>query len=294
MKKCRVLVPIGSRSDKGLSKPIIKRLQEDDFFDVHTIILSDYDESFHYTDSVLANTFDIIICTGDRMEMFASSLAAFFRNIPVVHIYAGIVNKGHPTKDEVYRHCISLMSELQFCESFEAENILFNFFNSIGKVPKAHVVGITHLDDLVINETLVPKEKYNLVLYNPIKDKDIMVFEIENIKAAAGIGLYDNIVIGSNPDPWFMKGNLEYKEASKTKIYLKIMKEYNSKTTYYENLPRPKFLGLLKNCQKFITNSSSALYEAPYFLKPEQIINIGVRNTERTPIDITKTGHRVK
>lgn len=289
MQKVRILVLIGSRSDEGLSKPIIKRLQEDDFFDVHSIQLSDYDNSFHYTDSMLANAFDLIICTGDRMEMFAGAIAAFLRNIPIIHIYAGIINKGWPTKDEVYRHCISLMSELQFCESYEAENILFHFFNPLGKVSNAHVVGITHLDDLEINEKLVPKEPYNLILYNPIKDKDIMIFEIENVKASAGIGLYDNIVIGPNPDPWFMK-DIEPESAEYCKMYLKIKKEYNSKTTFYKNLERPTFLGLLKNCKMFITNSSSALYEAPYFLREDQIINIGIRNTKRTPIDITKTG----
>lgn len=289
MEKVRVLVPIGSRSDKGLSKPIIKRLQDDDFFDVHTIELSDYDESFHYTDSVLANAFDMIICTGDRMEMFAASLAAFFRNIPIVHVYAGIVNRDHPTKDEIYRHSISLMSELQFCESYEAENILFHFFNSIGKVPNAHVVGITHLDDLEIDETLVPRvgrsiqKWYNLILYNPLtnpKEAKKMRWEIERIKTEAKFGINLNIIIGSNPDGWTDGKRYELEEA------LGLL----DNTTFYKNLPRPQFLGLLKNCQKFITNSSSALYEAPYFLKEDQIINIGVRNTKRTPIDITKTG----
>ena len=283
MGKVRVLVPIGSRSDEGLSKPIIKRLQADDYFDVHTIKLSsDYRLDYDYTDNVLANAFDIIICVGDRMEMFAASLAAFFRNIPIVHVYAGIINKGWPTKDEVYRHCISLMSELQFCESYEAENILFHFFNPLGKIPNAHVVGITHLDDLEIDETLVPRGKliikwYNLILYNPILDIDIMKWEIERIKALANFGTNYNIIIGSNPDPWFDSEEF-YKEKMK------------DNTIFYDNLPRSQFLGLLKNCQKFITNSSSALYEAPYFLKDEQIINIGVRNTKRTPIDITNTG----
>jgi UDP-N-acetylglucosamine 2-epimerase len=50
---------------------------------------------------------------------------------------------------------------------------------------------------------------------------------------------------------------------------------------YYDNLPRPQFLGLLKNCQRFITNSSCAIYEAPHFLKPEQIIMVGDRNKNR-------------
>jgi UDP-N-acetylglucosamine 2-epimerase len=37
----------------------------------------------------------------------------------------------------------------------------------------------------------------------------------------------------------------------------------------------------LKHCHKFITNSSSSYYEAPFFLKPEQIVKIGLRNQNR-------------
>ena len=58
---------------------------------------------------------------------------------------------------------------------------------------------------------------------------------------------------------------------------------------YYDNLPRPQFLGLLKNCRRFITNSSAAIYEAPHFLKPEQIIMVGDRNRNR-PKGPFKTG----
>jgi len=38
----------------------------------------------------------------------------------------------------------------------------------------------------------------------------------------------------------------------------------------------------LKNCRRFITNSSCSYYEAPFFLKPKQIIKIGIRNKNRS------------
>ncbi|KKK55505.1 hypothetical protein LCGC14_3073890, partial [marine sediment metagenome] len=41
---------------------------------------------------------------------------------------------------------------------------------------------------------------------------------------------------------------------------------------------------LLKNCERFITNSSAAYYEAPHFLREEQIIMVGARNKNRTPV----------
>jgi hypothetical protein len=114
-----------------------------------------------------------------------------------------------------------------------------------------HVVGISHLDDLEVDESKVPVEPYNLLLFNR-----------ESLQATDWAALVTKgkcIQIGGNPD-----GVIP-----------------NMADAFYPNLPRPQFLGLLKNCQRFITNSSAAIYEAPYFLKPEQIIMVGDRNKNR-------------
>ena len=49
----------------------------------------------------------------------------------------------------------------------------------------------------------------------------------------------------------------------------------------YENLEKEKFIQLLANCERFITNSSCAFYEAPFFLHRDQIVKIGRRNKNR-------------
>ena len=291
--KCRILLFIGCRSDEGLSTPVLNRLENDDFFASHvqTLYASDFKKTFGLIDDILEDDIDLVICVADRLEMYAAAVASYINNIPIAHMYAGVVVPKHPTKDDVFRHSISLMSDIQFVESKKAMLNLEMLFMSVKKKSNCHIVGITHLDDLEVDESLVPKGWYNLILYNPITNKEkkeIIEREIEDIKAWAGIGINKNVVIGSNPDPWFWREGETPPEESP--IYLRIKKEYNSKTTFYKNLPRTQFLGLLKNCQKFITNSSSALYEAPDFLEEEQIINIGIRQEDRTPIDITMTG----
>ena len=59
-----------------------------------------------------------------------------------------------------------------------------------------------------------------------------------------------------------------------------------------KNLPRKKFLGLIKNCKYFITNSSCQYYEAPFLMNKKNIISIGKRNIERESkhADMTITG----
>ena len=282
MDKCKVLVPIGCRSDEGLSKPIIKRLKEDDFFDVRILNINPYNISLSYFSWF--ETFedcypdfqhwedhwkpDLAFITGDRIEITAVAYQAFHNNVPIAHYFAGVLTDPMTNLDNLNRHCISLWSEIQFVESFECGLNVIKLFNAIGKKRNVYEVGITHLEDLEIDTSLVPKHSYDLVLYNPptlydfqLQKKDVReLYEIQkSIKNKA-------IILDPNPDP--------------KAIFLPVT---------YPNLPRPQFLGLLKWCSRFITNSSSAIYEAPYFLKKEQIVMVGDRNKNRTRFTYEKT-----
>lgn len=125
--------------------------------------------------------------------------------------------------------------------------------------------GISHLDDLEIDESLVPEEHYDLVLINPTTTMEEIVY-IESDFA---------IIIESNPD------NTELQIVNIEKV-----KKYKS----YKTLPRPQYLGLLKNCKRFISNSSDVYYIAPQWLKPEQIIQVGLRNKNRSTPKKLETG----
>lgn len=275
----RILVPIGCRSDEGLSAPVIKRLRE------HFITLpvdlapQDFLTSYQLIDAICkADPPDLILITGDRVEMCAAAAAAFHNKVKIAHFYAGVVNDPITTFDDVDRHVISLWADILFVESEDCKFHLAGFDGgydmhptglfSVGcpgffslKGDNIHVVGISHLEDLEIDECKVPGEPYNLILRNkpPLGDttrelKDILMVLMEHQLKRK------NILIGGNPD-----GVIGVPEGF----------------VYYPNLPRSQFLGLLKNCQRFITNSSAAIYEAPHFLKPEQIVMVGDRNKNR-------------
>jgi len=268
----RILVPIGCRSDFGLSAPIIKRLKNVPEFEVKTLQLvpCDYSESMALTKQEIA-VFkpDLIIIVGDRVEMAGAACAAFLKRVPIAHVYAGVVNDPITTHDDIFRHCITLWSDIQFCEDVLAAEVVWDLKAAAGLGYNAHAVGISHLDDLEVDEGKVPAEPYDLVLYNtpPLSDKRPDHYSIEKMIADKGRLM---VQIQGNPDG-----------------LLRIIKAANF--DYYPNLPRPQFLGLLKNCQRFITNSSAAIYEAPHFLTPEQIIMVGDRNKNR-PRGPFKTG----
>lgn len=49
----------------------------------------------------------------------------------------------------------------------------------------------------------------------------------------------------------------------------------------YASLPQEQLLGLIKKCEKFYTNSSCGVYEAPFLIDKKKIIWLGKRNKGR-------------
>jgi len=49
----------------------------------------------------------------------------------------------------------------------------------------------------------------------------------------------------------------------------------------YGSLPQEQLLGLVEQCEKFYTNSSCGVYEAPFLIKKDKIVWLGKRNKGR-------------
>lgn len=296
--KVRILVPVGCRSDAGLSAPIIKRLKAAEWcecIDVY-LIAANYKESYEKIDRYLdfernRKKPDLILCVGDRTEMAAAARAAFDNHIPIGHVYAGALGdtEQKTTLDDVNRFVISLYAKICFCEDYISTLRVADLWSIVGKTNinldkfeyekiGIYEVGITHMDDLITDESKVPPKPYDLVLYNPITIK-IMNKGYNNYSelldlVLKGYLLPDSvertiISIGPNPDSNLFKNKINYT---------------------YNTLPHAQFLGLLKNCTRFITNSSAGYYEAPFFLKKEQIVWVGLRNNKRREYRRLETG----
>ena len=282
-----------------MSEEIIKKLRESDWCNCTTIPLSpaNYIESFKIIEKHLSLCkYDLMLSCGDRIEMAGASCSAFHNNIKIAHLGAGIIDYSFVLFDDINRWCISLYADIAFCEDHASAIRLLKFWEDIGRnsvkeIQNVHIVG-NFYEINEIDESLVPRyrycdkceimrdcsepngigciEPYDLVLINAVTTKENK--STGRIESHFDSGLFgkdmdmsNTIWIGANPD-------------------------FSIKSvpcTYYDNLPRPQFLGLLKQCKRFFTNSSCSYYEAPYFLKPEQIIQVGLRNKGRsTPKDL--------
>lgn len=278
----KVIIPKGCRSDAPLSDPLIKTMENDDFFKLFTINLypANFLESFgimdHFCKIVKP---DLVMIIGDRVEMAGAANAVFLNNIPIAHLGAGVINDIGNNWDDILRHNITLMADIALCEDYNSTYRTAQLWDLIGKINfdkhnsdillkdyNIHIIGnpyVEGLDD--IDLSLVPDEPYDLILLNPTTlHEEQITLDKERLM----------IIIGPNPDP--------------SKIdFINIQITVKNDNKFYHNLPRPQFLGLLSKCERYISNSSNVYYEAPHFLSPKQIIHIGARNVNRsTPTNL--------
>ncbi len=215
-----------------------------------------------------------VIAVGDRWETYDFIFHCWQSGKRIIHLWAGECTPG--CDDEVHRHAMTLMSDIQLCTNEHAKRRVEELCKIGGKEPKATVIGNVMMENLVLDDSILaeaklkPKE-YDIVLYNPfrghIKEDIQQVFrmlmegEVEDIKGDKESGF-------KAPFIW-LRPNTD-------RGYEYILQYANSPSQ-----SRPKFLSLIKNCRYFITNSSCAYYEAPFLINKKQIKQIGLRNAER-------------
>src|SRR5699024_4079054 len=90
---------------------------------------------------------DIILVHGDTSTTFAAALAAFYHEIPVGHVEAGLRtwNKYSPFPEEMNRQLTTVLAELHFSLTEDAKNKLLEEAIDASKL---YVTGNTAIDAL--------------------------------------------------------------------------------------------------------------------------------------------------
>lgn len=219
---------------------------------------------------------DINLILGDRDEPFASAIAASHMNIPNAHISGGDKTKGGI--DEYIRHAITKISNIHFATTQKSKLRIIK----MGENPKyVFLTGNPAIDEILqqkISTKINLEKKYDvkfkgdeiLLLQHPVTTEiELSKKQIRNTLKAITRLKKTTIAIAPNSDI----GNKE--------IFQKL-ESYSKKYSFiklYKNLPRNDFLGMLKNCQVLVGNSSSGMVESAYFKIPT--VNIGIRQQGR-------------
>ena len=276
--KTTLLISTGSRSEEYV-KPILRRLENHRSFDV--VLFTCLGLSFRASYELACESVpvaDYVIIPSDRKEHLPVVIAASEHKIPIIQLYAGDISSG--TEDDLNRYVYSIYADVICCASMEAFNRVATLFEWLGKdASKIYLTGATHLDDIDIDESAVPETDYDLILYNPI---------------TRGDGTIDRMM----RELWYIREMLntdtiwlEPCEDEGRELIIDFASAHQCPAVLYWNrVPRSIFFGLLKNTKRFITNSSSACYEAAEFLEDEQIVQIGERNRVRERVENRRGG----
>ena len=264
----KILVCSANRSERGLLETVKAELDkrsdvEAYWHDVLNVKLPHIQDSiWSFQKSLLNYNPSIILIPTDRWEMVYLAAYAFHDGYVVAHFHAGNPSTDHP--DDMNRRAISCFSHIMFSnEESHRQNLI-----KLGEESwRIFTCGSTAFDDIEIDESLCPKESYDLVLLHPdpisleatTKDLIDTVQAIENSENV--IWLYPN-----------RDRNYE--------VIVEAIKRLQIKSIHIipENLARPKFLGLLANCKRAVGNSSSFFWELPRLNSKAEVIRIGHRN----------------
>ncbi len=224
--------------------------------------------------------FDIVLCLGDRFEMFAAVSASIPFGIKLAHLHAGEITLG--AIDNIFRHSITHSSIIHFTSTAQYARRVQELLDQPN--PNIVNVGALSLDTLKDFEPLSTaqfKEKWHVDLAKPtvlttfhpetvdaFNNKDYTEVLCDVIEKYADEGLQFLITMP----------NADTSSNIIREIFTKRLS--NSVHVYMvENLGTLGYFTAIANCAFLLGNSSSGIIEAASFNK--YVINLGNRQQGR-------------
>jgi GDP/UDP-N,N'-diacetylbacillosamine 2-epimerase (hydrolysing) len=222
---------------------------------------------------------DLIICLGDRYEMFAAVAASVPFAIKIAHIHGGETTLG--AIDNVFRHSITHMASLHFagCEAYREKIISLT-----GSAKGVYNTGALSIDNLQSLTLLTKEAFYKQFGVDLNKQTLLTTFHPETVSFNSNDEYARNLsgalekladefqVLITLPNADTM-GNVIRKELEA------LTKKKNDKVFAFENLGTVGYLSAMKYCTIMVGNTSSGFVEASHF--PKWVINLGHRQDGR-------------
>ena len=229
-----------------------------------------------FIDSYKDNQVDLIICLGDRYEMFAavSSLVPF--NVKILHIHGGEETLG--AIDNKFRHALTTLSDyhLVTCEDYLKKVISLGAKED--QVLNTGSLSISSLNKLDLYSKPELSEKYNvdtnkkiyMVTYHPVTvSPEETENYIDNFLSALKNLDGEIIITGTNADT----------ENSIIKSKIDKLVTNNEHIHFFESLGKKGYFSFLAIAHMMLGNSSSGIIEAASFNLP--VVDIGRRQEGR-------------
>jgi GDP/UDP-N,N'-diacetylbacillosamine 2-epimerase (hydrolysing) len=313
----KISIITGSRADYGLLYWVIKRMNEDDFFDLSIIVTgmhlsekygSTYKEiendnfKINYKVKMLSESDsprdiaksiakgvdkfsdilekikpDFILILGDRYEIYSAAIAAMCLRTPIVHCHGGELTEG--MIDESIRHSISKMSHIHFTSTEEYRKRVIQLGENPKSVINCGALGIENINNL----KLYPKRELEKKIGVRLNSKNILVtYHPVTLEKGSSDKAFKELLICLNS---IKDSTIVFTYSNSDidgEVINSMIDEYvshNSNSVAFISMGQKLYLSTLKNFDLIIGNSSSGIIEAPSFRIPT--INIGDRQKGR-------------
>ena len=318
----KIGVLTSSRADYGIYLPLLKKIKEDNYFELEIIAFGTHlskshgftlnaieEENYskiHCISSLIANDdeqgiatsyaltalkfadfwqhnkFDLVFCLGDRFEMSAAVQAGIPFNVKFAHLHGGETTLG--AIDNVYRHQITLASKLHFTATDVFREKVIDL---LGYAEGVYSVGSLSLNDI---KSFIPIDR-------------VVFFEKFNISSE------EFALVTFHPETMSLQKNVPYARAMKNalemiskKIFViitmpnadtqgsvyrevieQLKKEFSSRFLLIENFGKVNYFSAMHYAKILIGNTSSGILEAASFGK--YVVNVGDRQKGRVQSD---------
>lgn len=229
---------------------------------------------------------DLLICLGDRYEMFAAVAASVPFAIPVAHIHGGETTLG--AMDNKFRHSLTHMATLHFagCELYRKKIVELT-----GNEENVFNTGALSIDNLSSLQLMTKDEFFAqfgvdlnkptlLTTFHPetVSFKKNETYALELCTALDNLAAHFQVLI-TMPNADTM-GNVIRQQVV-------TWAENNANVFAFENLGVLGYLSAMKHCAMLVGNTSSGFVEASYF--PKWVVNLGNRQEGRLMTDNIRT-----
>jgi UDP-hydrolysing UDP-N-acetyl-D-glucosamine 2-epimerase len=219
---------------------------------------------------------DLLLVLGDRFEMFAAAAAALPFNLPVAHIHGGEATFG--AMDESLRHAITKLSHLHFAATQVYGDRIIHMGEAPWRVTVSGAPALDTLNDLPAPDTAAFEHTYQVCVTPPPLLVTYHPVTLELAQAADQIDALLGALDDAQRPIIFTDPNAD---AGSHVIRERIIRYVATHAQAWRvpNFGATAYYDALRLCTAMVGNSSSGLIEAPSFQLP--VVNIGTRQDGR-------------
>lgn len=314
----KICVVTGTRSEYGLLKPLLKRIDKDEKIELQLIvtgmhlspefgltyqeieedgfIITEKNEMLLSSDTPngiaksvglaiigFSDIFtrikpNIVILLGDRYEIYAAAIASMIHRLPIAHIGGGELTEG--AIDDAIRHSITKMSVLHFTSTEMYRNRVIQLGEQRQNV---HCVGALGVENIKKQKLLTKLELEKSIGFCLDKPYVVITYHPVTLEENSSENQFRQLLNVLNKLEGykfiFTKANSDTEGRIINQLIDNYVEKRKENAIAFTSLGMIRYLSALKYCEMVIGNSSSGLLEAPSFKIPT--VNIGNRQKGR-------------